>query len=163
MLKFVMAQKNCPTKSDWNSEVSDILEEFEINITIEELKNIPANRFKRIVKQKSEIAGFKYLKCQQKKCEKDSKIRYDSLELQDYLNPFSNISIENQRLLFSLRCEMNILKSTFRRNPNINARYCINSCKNEIDNEHLVYCPELNRNSEVQYEYIYIYGSSQEK
>ena len=154
MLKFLMAQKNCPTKGDWNSEVSDILEEFEINITIEELKNIPANRFKRIVKLKSEIAGFNYLKCQQQKCGKGSRIRYESLELQDYLNPFSNISIENQRLLFSLRCEMNILKSTFRRNPNINSRYCINSCKNEIDNKHLVYCPELNRNSEVQYEYI---------
>ena len=57
---------------------------------------------------------------------------------------------------------MNILKSNFWRNPNINARYCINSCKNEIDNEHLVYCPELNRNSEVQYEYI-LNGSLQEK
>ena len=86
MFRFLMAQRNDPTKGDWYSDVSKILEEFEINLKIEDLKNVPGNKFKRIVKQKTKIAGFKYLKCQQEKCEKGSRIKYDCLELQDYLN-----------------------------------------------------------------------------
>ena len=162
MFKFLMAQRNYPTKGDWYSDVSSILKEFEININIEDIKKVPAIRFKRIVKQKSEIAGFNYLKEQQQKCEKGSRIKYESLELQDYLNPSSNILIENQRFLFSLRCEMNILKSNFKRNTNMIARYCIKSCKKEIVNEHLIYCSELNGDSEVKYEHI-LNGSIQEK
>ena len=140
MFKILMAQRNYPTNGDWYSDVSSIVKEFEININIEEIKKVPAIRFKRIVKQKSEMAGFNYLKGQHQKCEKGSRIKYESLELQDYLNPSSNISIENQRLLFSLRCQMNILKSNFKRNTNISARYCIKSCKKEIDNEYLRDC-----------------------
>ena len=48
---------------------------------------------------------------------------------------------------------MNI-KSNFKRNTNIIAKYCIKSYKKEIDNENLIYCSEVNGDSEVQYEYI---------
>ena len=44
MRKFLMAQKNIPTKGDWYSDVSNILEDFEINLKIEDLKNIPVKR-----------------------------------------------------------------------------------------------------------------------
>ena len=57
---------------------------------------------------------------------------------------------------------MNILKSNFKRNRNINEKYCIKVCMKEIDNEHLVYCRELNGESEVNYEYV-LNGSMQQK
>ena len=157
-----MAQRNNPTKGDWYSDVLKILEDFEINVKIEDMKNVPCNKFKRILKQKTKTAGFKYLKCQQERCEKGSMIKYDCLELQDYLNPAANISIKDQRYIFSLRCEMNILKSNFKRNKNLNERYCIRSCMKEINNEHLIYCTKLNENSEIYFEHV-LNGSLQEK
>ena len=114
------------------------------------------------MKQKAKIAGLKYLHKLQKKCEKGSRIQYNSLELQDYLSPSSNISLENQRFLFSIRCEMNILKLNFTRNKSIVSTFCINSCKKELNNELLVYCKELNGNSLLRYEDI-LNGSLQDK
>ena len=159
MHKFLMAQRNIPTKGDWYSYVSNILEDFEINLKIEDLKNVPVNIFKRMVKQ---VSGLKYLKCQQIFFLKGARIKYDCLELQDYLKPSSNISIEDQRIIFGLRCEMNILKSNFKRNRSINEKYCIKACMKEIDNEHLIYCRELNGKSEINYEYV-LNGSMQQK
>ena len=57
---------------------------------------------------------------------------------------------------------MNILKSNFKRNQNIKEKYCIKVCRKEIDNEHLVYCKELNGKSEIDYEYV-LNGSMQQK
>ena len=162
LFTFLMAQKKCPTRGDWFSDVIHILEEFEIYISEEDLKIMPRHRFKIIVKQKAENAGLRYLKNLQKKCDKGSRISYSSLELQDYLHPSSNINVEDQRFLFSLRSEMNILKSNFRRNKSITERFCIKSCKIEIDNEHLVYCKELNRTSLFRFEHI-LNGTLEEK
>ena len=162
MFKFLMAKKYSPTKGDWFSDVMKIMEEFQINKSEDDLKKTSKEIFKRIVRQKAEIVGLKYLHELQKKCEKGSRIQYNSLELQDYLSPSSNISIENQRFLFSIRCEMNMLKSNFTRNKSINSTFCINSCKKELNNEHLVYCKESNGNSSLRYENI-LNGSLQDK
>ena len=74
-----------------------------------------------------ELSTFKYLLAQQKKCEKVSRIKYDNLELQDYLQLSSNLKLEDQRfsVQFSLRCEMNLLKTNFKRNESIGSKICI--------------------------------------
>ena len=74
------------------------------------------------------------------------------LELQDYLNPLSNITQEDQWFLFSLRCEINILKLTFQRNLNIISSFCNKSCNQELDYEHFVFSQEINNDSEVKLE-----------
>ena len=84
------------------SDILKILNDFEIDISEEDLRNMSKNRFKSIVRQKTEIAGVKYLKTLQKKCEKGARIVYDCLELQDYLNPFSNLKLEDQRFCLVL-------------------------------------------------------------
>ena len=118
--------------------------------------------FKIIVRQKVKTAGLKYLEKLHKKCENGSRIKYNRLKLQDYLGPSSILSLENQDFLFSIRCEMNILKLNFTRNKSIVSTFCINSCKKELNNEHLVYCKELNGNSLLRYEDI-LNGSLQDK
>ena len=82
---------------------------------------------------------------------KGNKIEYDSVALQDYLNPYSNLSIEDQRYLFSLRCEVNPLRANFRRNLNMKENICVKECLTELDNEHLVFCPKLNSNPEISF------------
>ena len=56
---------------------------------------------KHLVKNKSILAGIRYLKMKQNKCEKGSGIKYESLELHHYLNPCSNLTIEVQRFIFT--------------------------------------------------------------
>ena len=104
-----------------------------------------------MVKTRATRAGLKYVKELQKKGTKGSLIDYDSLEVQDYLNPSSNMKIENQRYLFSLRSEMNLLHSNFSRNKSIKPTFCVKEYNIELNNEHLNYCPILNKNSDINY------------
>ena len=66
--------------------------------------------FKNIVNQKSIEASVRYLKSRQIKGEKGCLIECNILELQDYSNPCANILLDDQKLIFSLRYEMNNLK-----------------------------------------------------
>ena len=58
-------------------------------------------------------ASINYLKQKQGKYETGSEIKYEKLEIQDYLSPSANLTLEKQRQLFSLRCKMNQLKYKF--------------------------------------------------
>ena len=50
-----------------------------------EIQSIPPNIFKNLLKKKALLA-------KQNKCEKGVGIRYESLDLQNYLNSYSNIN-----------------------------------------------------------------------
>ena len=110
LFTFLMAQKNQPRKGDWYSEVQSIITEFELHISEEDIKGIPTNIFKNMVKTGAQNAGLKYLKSMLENRSKGNKIEYHAIELQDYLNPFSNLGIEEQQYIFSLRCEVNPLR-----------------------------------------------------
>ena len=114
-----MAQKKQPPKGDWYSEIQSTMEDFEITITDDEIKRTPARVVKKMVKLRAVRAWLIYLKELQKEGNKGSLIIYDSLEVQEYLNPSTNRKIEDQRYLFSLRSEMNILHTNFSRNKSI--------------------------------------------
>ena len=124
-----MAQKKQPRKGDWYSEIQGIIKEFELNLSEEDIKRIPTTIFKNLVKTSAKNSGFNYLKNIQKKGSKGSKIEYDLLSLQDYLNPYSNLSIDDQRYLFSLRCEVNPFRTNFRRNLSMKQIHCIKNCQ----------------------------------
>ena len=151
LFTFLMAQKNQPRKGDWYSGVQSIIQEFDLNISEEDIKRTPTNIFKNIAKTSSISAGFKYLKQIQLKGSKGSKIVYDSLTLQDYLNPYSNLTLEDQRYLLSLRCEVNPLRTNFKRNLSMKKVHCVKTCQTELDNEHLVYCSKMNSNPEINF------------
>jgi hypothetical protein len=162
MFKFLFAQKMEPTKNYWYSEVQEILKEFEIEMTEEEIVNKSSTLYNNIVKKKAVTAGIKYLKTKQLKGEMGRKIQYNNLELQDYLNPCSNINLEDQRLMFSLRCEMNPLKSNFRRNMEMKEEYCVQECGKELDNSHITWCDILNTKEDYTYENL-LNGTLEEK
>ena len=110
--------------------------------------------FENMVKKKSVLAAIKYLKVKQKKWEKGLDIIYNSLEIQDYLNPFSNILLEDQHFIFSLRCEMNPIKKIFTRNINMKQEYCIKSCQKELDNQHINWCDKMNEDKDFRFEHL---------
>ena len=78
-----------------------------------------------MVRIRAARAGLIYLKEIQKKGTKRSLIIYDSLEVQEYLNQNTNMKIEDQRFLFSLRSEMNILHTNFSKNKSIQPKFCV--------------------------------------
>jgi hypothetical protein len=151
IFQFLMAQKEQPRRGDWYSEIQNIIEEFELNISEEDIKRTPVNCFKKMVKKSSELAGLKYLKILHKMGKKGILINYESLEAQDYLNPCFNFKLEEQRYLFSLRSEMNPLSTNFKRNKNMNETFCVKTCESLLDNQHLVLCQILNPNSNITY------------
>ena len=159
---FLKAQKSNPRRGDWYSEVQQILKEFEINLTEIEIKETQSMRFKALVKKSYVKAAIKYLNSLQKKKEKGALIRYESLELQDYLNSSANLKIEEQRFIFSLRSEMNPLKSNFKRNHKMEAEFCLKKCGKELNNEHLVWCSFINEDNEHRYNDI-LNGDLQDK
>ena len=65
-----------------------IIIKFELNISEEDIKRIPTTIFKNMVKTAAECAGFKYLKNIQMEGSKGSKVEYESLCLQENLNPY---------------------------------------------------------------------------
>ena len=77
-------QKMEPKRGDWYSEIVKIMNEFDITLSENKIKVLPASIFKKIVKNKAVSAGIEYLKTKQMKCEKGARIKYSTLELQDY-------------------------------------------------------------------------------
>ena len=65
----------------------------------------------------------------------------------DYLLPQANISIEDQREIFSIRCRTNPLGA----NRGI-TEYCETKCGEVLNNSHIFKCNVLN-NHEEKYEY----------
>ena len=98
----------------------------------------------------------------QVKGSKGSMINYNSPGAQDYLNPCFNLKLEEQIYMFSLRSEMNQLSTNFKRNLKMSPSFCVPECKSILDNQHLVFCPTLNQNSETNYLKI-LNGNIQEK
>ena len=126
------------------------------------INEIKTPAFKTLVKRQAFQAGIKYLKLKQLGGEKGSLIEYNTLELQDYLKPCANIPLEDQQLIFSYRCEMNLLKSNFKRNLNINQEYCIKKCKKQLDNAHLTWCETMNKENDFRFLHL-LNGTLEEK
>ena len=67
-------------------------------------------------RRKNSFIPKDFWKGKQNKLEKACEINYYILELQDYLSPNANLTLEDEQVMFSLRCKMKQLKVNFLRN-----------------------------------------------
>ena len=103
--QFLKLQFENPTKGDWASSCFNDLRALEINLSLEEIKNITKKQFKDILKQSINQKAFEYL--ENKRRSKGKEIRYTGLKMAEYLQPgYVNISLNEQRGIFSLRNRM---------------------------------------------------------
>ena len=79
-------------------------------MTVEDITNTSSTMYNNIVKKRAVISGRECFRVKQLKGQKGIKIIYTNLECQDNLNPCSNISQQDQRIMFSLISEMIPLK-----------------------------------------------------
>ena len=74
------------------------IEEINLGLTIQEIKEIKKTKFKIIFKKKITEAAFEYLK------RKKGKKGVESLQIANYLRPYnSNLSIEEKQEIFAIR------------------------------------------------------------
>ena len=90
-----MVQKKETRRGDWYSDVQNIIKEFNINMSEEQIEETKTNSFKEEVIEKAFLSGIRYLKAKQEKGEKGSLINYNTFELQYYLQSCANISLED--------------------------------------------------------------------
>ena len=148
LFKMLMAQIVKPVKGDYYHQMTSIMGEIGISKTVHEIKNMTKSAFKTFVKQQSREAAFAYLKQKQANGSKGTEIKYSSLQMADYLLPQANLSIEEQREIFSIRCRTNDMKA------NIGIlEYC--ECKEVLNNSHIFKCKNLNTGEKI-YDINYI-------
>ena len=104
--QMLEAQIKLPVKGDFYQTIKDIIKEFDIKDESFE-KSMNKNAFKNIVRDKCKEAALKYLLEKQSRGSKGEGIKYKYLQMADYLMPQSNISIKDQREIFSIRCRTN--------------------------------------------------------
>ena len=66
-------------------------------------QNYKRSQFKELVKQKTKLAAFKYLCDKQQAGKKGKYLKYEELQIADYLLPDSEATIEEKFEMFALR------------------------------------------------------------
>ena len=119
-------------------------------MSFQELKEIPKNKLKQIVKLAIEKLTFTYLIAIQKQKQRGRNINYTNFVLQPYFRPRDNIKLEAQRELFALRTKMNHIKANFCSSKEIEK---CDKGQCEMDNGHLFKCTRRNPN-DISYNHI---------
>ena len=80
--------------------------------------------------------AFEDLLLKQRSMDKGSYINYgDKLKMQDYLLENSSFSVDQQKLLFSLRCRTNLYIESFYKKEDTG--YCETKCGNILSYKHI--------------------------
>ena len=109
LYKMYQIQKENPTKGDWVSSVTELMETYNINLTLNQIQDMKRSLFKNHVKRQVEKLAFTSLTLKQKGGKKGQKLGYKCLEMADYLLPECEISYQEKIEKFHIRTEMNDL------------------------------------------------------
>ena len=159
--KIYKAQKMKPSPGDFVNLVKNDCENIGLNMTEDEIRKIPKQRFKRIVKLKINNAAFSFLKSLMQTHSKMKNLQYEKFEVSKYLS--SPLFSRNSRwLLLALRTRtVRGIRSDF---PGIyKDTMCPLGCGEKDTIQNILTCRVLKENyksnevsiSEVQYENIF--------
>jgi hypothetical protein len=164
--KFFESQVKNPTTKDWVTTVRNDLKDVEINATFADIKAMPKNKFKNMLKINIERKAVLLLEEKKANHSKVMHIKHGFLRMQMYLKPSQmQISTEERQLVFQLRSAMTNVKMNFK------GKYSDFECEIcEQENEtqkHLLECrelPEIEINEKMipKYDKIF-YGNVKEK
>ena len=100
--KVLEATQENPLKNDFVTTCERYLEHLKIDLTFEEISQMSQYNFKKLVKEKTKEAGFKYLIEEKNRQSKVCDIQYKCLEIQEYLME-ENKNTEISQIIFKLR------------------------------------------------------------
>ena len=158
--KVFKATSENPVKNDFVKTCLNYLESLDIKMSFEDIGKMSNSKFKQIVKQKTEEAGFKYLLKEKMKQKKIAELNYNSLSMQEYLVDGSK-SNRISRLIFKARGRNLEIKAhkKWRYEDDI----CVGCGKNVETEDELLQCEGLREEGEVQsekYAYSWFFGES---
>ena len=142
--KFLKLQLETPTRGDWASSCQNNLRDLKINLSLEEIRDMTKKQFNIILKESISKRAFEYLIA--KRGIKGQEIHYSELKMADYLQPgYENLTITEQRSIFSIRNRMIDIPGNFSSRNNIEK--C--RCGKEEFMEHLYTCEYLSKDIET--------------
>ena len=143
--KFFMSQWKYPAKGDWTFEVKENLEEFNINMTLDEIKMKSKDSFTMMVKIKTKEYTLNYLLDL-----KDEHSQYSELKLQKYLKN-GDLNVQEVKNLYRFRTNCAKFKE------NMRSSYAATPCPFclvQPDNQkHSVQCPEVQKKVKIKGNY----------
>ena len=152
IFKFFNIQRQNPSKTDWVSTCMNNLKELNINLTLKEIKDMTGNKFKEMIRSKCNELAYRYLI--KRKGSKGKAIEYTRIQMSEYLQPNSELEIEEQKKIFEMRNKMTDIPANYPGRYENEKKQCI--CEQSEDMEHIYFCMKLNTTKvEVQYEEIY--------
>ena len=140
-----------PGKNDWVNQVKEDLVDFEIDMTLEEIKSKSKNVFKKLVKQKMKEYALNYLN----KHTKMDNLFYVKLKTQNYLKD-GRISVHAAKNLFKWRTRAAFFKTNY---SNSYQDTSCPLCLVEPDSqEHSLKCSEIRKLINVEGDYLDIFS-----
>ena len=140
---FFEAQCAHPIKGDWVSTVKNDLESVGIKMSFEDIRKCSKNSFKDLVKKAIRSKAFRSLIEAKEKHSKGGEIGYEELNLQEYLQADSPLSLKEKRFAFAVRSRGLDLRNNFKAGKSdLNCRLCK---ENLEDQAHLLVCPALSK------------------
>ena len=88
---FEAIRKN-PTKGNFARNALDLVKKFELNLTLNEIRDMSTSSFKKLVRTKMTELAFKELQNRQQGGKKGKLIKYTCLQMADYLLPEAELT-----------------------------------------------------------------------
>ena len=153
--RFFLLQLELPTKGDWASTCLKDLKELKIDLSLEDIKKISENKFRKLLKVRSRENAFIYLKGKQGTKGKEN--NHKDLSMAEYLQPANNlITIEEKQRIFSMKNRMTNIPANY---PKPNQEYTC-YCGKKEDMIHVYNCEILNNGRKPKLEYEKLYNGT---
>ena len=146
LFRFFLAQLCNPTKGDWVTEVMNDIEDWDLNIELEDIKNTSKGMFRKLVKQNMKDKAFGSLLKKKEAINlehaKGKGLSYIKLKMAGYLSPSEvDMSISEKKWLMKCRIEDIDISCNLRwKQENTMCRNCIST---EMSQQHLLQCKYL--------------------
>ena len=156
------AQCEKPVRGDWINTVRTDLQELEINLDFDQIKENTKESFKKTVKQHVNEKAFTYLKNLQQTHSKSRPLQCSKLSLQGYLRSDNKMTTKEKSFFFAVRTRMIDLKSNFKAGKkDLNCSLCD---KHEENQESLLSCTALDTDEKVKApQYSDLFSEEKEK
>ena len=158
------AQDEDPTRGDWVTTVKADLEELDIKMSFRDIRNVSANSFKKIVKKQIRIKTLEYLQQCQQTHSKSKHVTYQKLEMEGYLKPGNDLTIQEKQFIFKARTLMLNVKMNFKvGQTDLNCRH---GCNVPEIQRHILDCAAIGDNCVTSHEapqYSDIFGDEVDK
>ena len=144
------SQWKYPTKGDWTESVKVDLLDFGLTFTLDQLRCISKNSFKRIVKQSTKAYALKYLLNIKEKHSKMKNLHYTELKMQSYFRD-PGIPVAEAQNIFRFRTRSANFKENMK---SMYSDFFCPLCEKEPDSqEHSFRCSAVKQKVKIEWQY----------